>query len=153
MVIGKQKAVFINEMRDLLEHQRLAVLSTHDQGVPHASLVAFCAGEDLTWIAFATLRSTRKYSNLKAEPRAALLIDSRTNRESDFRTARALTAKGCVEEAGEGDLLRIIPLYLSKHPQLEDFVKSPSCALMVMRVESYDLVERFQNVMEVCVTP
>ena len=39
-------------------------------------------------------------------------------------------------------------LYLTKHPNLQEFVSSPSCALLEMAVRSLYLVSRFQNVTE-----
>ncbi|MDH3776949.1 MAG: pyridoxamine 5'-phosphate oxidase family protein, partial [Desulfobulbaceae bacterium] len=39
-------------------------------------------------------------------------------------------------------------LYLSKHPYLEDFLRSPSTAFIIISVWSYYLVSRFQEVME-----
>ncbi len=58
----------------LFSDQRLAVLSTCGvDGHPYASLVCVVAEADLSGIHFATTRATRKYANLSAEPRAALL--------------------------------------------------------------------------------
>jgi hypothetical protein len=38
--------------------------------------------------------------------------------------------------------------YLTKHSYLEDFVNSPTCALVEIKVKSYFLVKNFQHVME-----
>jgi len=61
-------------VRELLEGlfagQRLAVLATQGEGQPYGSLVAFSAAPDLRRLVFATARSTRKYVNLRADPRA-----------------------------------------------------------------------------------
>ena len=38
--------------------------------------------------------------------------------------------------------------YLGKHPYLESFIKSPTCAWIRTDIASYYLVRRFQNVME-----
>ncbi|OGP64251.1 MAG: hypothetical protein A2170_11075, partial [Deltaproteobacteria bacterium RBG_13_53_10] len=105
--------------------------------------VAFAATEDLKYILFATIRSTRKYSNLSKNPRVAMVIDNRTNKEIDFETAVAVTAVGTVREL-EKD--RFVDLYLSRHPHLRHFVTSPGCALLGMEVESYYIVRQFQNV-------
>lgn len=140
-------------IRELLATQRLGVLSTQSKGGPHASLVAFVPAEDLKSVLFATPRTTRKYMNLMADSRAALLIDNRANQDSDFRTAMAVTAKGMVRELREGDREKSEELYLARHPQLEEFVRAPSCALMVLAVHTYQLVGRFQRVMELHITP
>ena len=132
----------------LFEGQGLAVLSTHGDGQPYASLVAIAADPTLAKLFFSTSRSTRKYANMQTTPRAALLVDSRSNRDSDFHHAVAATATGAVREitAREGSTFET--LFLSRHPYLETFVDSPSCACMVLEVDTYILVNRFQNVME-----
>jgi nitroimidazol reductase NimA-like FMN-containing flavoprotein (pyridoxamine 5'-phosphate oxidase superfamily) len=139
-------------LRDLLTSQKLAVLSTHNQGQPYASLVAFVANEDLNELFFSTARTTRKYANLKTDPRAAMLIDSRSNQESDFHQAVAVTATGQTEEIEGEERNRLQNLYVSKHPYLEEFLNSPSCALMRLKVDCFYMVSRFQKVMELHVT-
>jgi hypothetical protein len=70
-------------LRALLESQRFAVLATDDHGQPFASLMAFAATEDLRHMVILTERTTRKYANLRSNPRVALLIDDRENKGSD----------------------------------------------------------------------
>jgi general stress protein 26 len=71
---------------DLLITQKLGILATLGQAYPYQNIVAFAAGGDLKNILFATRRSTGKYRNLKSRKRAAIFIDDRSNRETDFRT-------------------------------------------------------------------
>ena len=78
----------------LFSTQKLAVLSSFGNEQPYASLVAFTVTDDLKHIIFATTRSTRKYANLSAESKVALLIDNRSNDEKDFSYAVAATALG-----------------------------------------------------------
>ena len=85
----------------------------------------------------------------KADARVALLVDNRQNEEADFHAALAATALGtAVELAGE-ERERGIARYIGKFPYLEDFVRSPSCALFRVDVERYIVVTKFQNVIEV----
>ena len=93
------------DLRELFRHQRLGVLSTHNHGQPYTSLVAFNSSEDLKCLYFATTRSTRKYANLSADPRVAMLIDNRSNSASDFKRAVAVTATGIAGEV-ESDAMR-----------------------------------------------
>ena len=132
----------------LLERQKLAVLSTHNQGQPYASLVVFAATEDLRYLFFATTRATRKYNNIFHDPRVALLIDSRSNKESDIHAAVAVTATGRAQEAGEREKEASLKLYLAKNPHMKAFVLSPTCALFRVRVETYFMVSKFQKVFE-----
>ncbi len=136
------------QLRDLFAAQYLAVLSTHGDGQPYASLVAFTASEDLKALYFATARSTRKFANMTAHPPVAMLIDSRTNRAKDFHEAVAATVTGVAEEAPPAERDPIQARYLEKHPHLVDFVTAPTCALVRVKVDCYYLVSRFQNVVE-----
>lgn len=81
-------------IRNQLESQNLAVLSTQNHGQPYSNLIAMAASDDLKYLLFATTRATRKYANLMADSRVALLVDNRTNEARDFAEATALTALG-----------------------------------------------------------
>jgi nitroimidazol reductase NimA-like FMN-containing flavoprotein (pyridoxamine 5'-phosphate oxidase superfamily) len=141
------------QVRDLFAKQRLAVLSTQREGRPYGSLVAFDASPDLRRLAFATTRTTRKFANLAQDPWVALVIDSRSNRESDFHEAVAVTATGRGREAAGEEHAELAGRYLAKHPALKDFVASPTCALVVVEVETYFMVSRFQHVVELHMRP
>ena len=132
----------------LLSSQKLAVLSSYGNKQPYASLVAFAATEDLKHIIFATTRATRKYENISSEPKVALLIDNRSNEEKDFSHAAAATVLGKAEEVSSSDRTSLLEMYLTKHPHLKEFVSSPSCAVLKVRVKKYYVVQRFQNVQE-----
>jgi uncharacterized protein YhbP (UPF0306 family) len=136
-------------IRELLESQRLAVLSTQDHIQPYSNLVAFAATADLKYLLFATTRATRKYANLLANSRVSILIDSRTNQTADFAEAAAVTALGQAEEMQGTEPDQFLPVYLDRHPYLRDFVTSPTCALFRVKVERYILVTRFQDVREI----
>ena len=136
-------------LRELFSSQNLAVLSTQTSGQPYSNLIAFAASEDLKELLFATARTTRKYSYITGDPRVSVLIDNRTNQYRDFSEAVAVTALGTAGEvAKEGHGERLMKLYVGRHPHLEGFVRSETCALMSVTVEKYIIVSRFQNVME-----
>jgi nitroimidazol reductase NimA-like FMN-containing flavoprotein (pyridoxamine 5'-phosphate oxidase superfamily) len=136
-------------LRELFRTQGLAVLSTHGEGGPYASLVGFAATEDLKSLLFATSRSTRKYANLMGESHAAMLVDSRSNQDSDFHNAIAVTATGRTEEVTAAERDALLKTYLDKHPHLTEFVSAPTCALLHLAVDTYYVVERFQHVVEI----
>ncbi len=133
---------------DLLRHQQLGVLSTVGGGAPYASLVAYAESDDRRHLYFVTPRATRKFTNLSANPRVALLITNSINRPEDFHRAAAVTAIGTTDPVSRESREAIIRRYLVKHPYLEDFAGSPSCELLDIRVDRYILVQRFQNVTE-----
>ena len=137
----------IETIKALFDAQSFAVLATHDGEQPYASLMAFAATDDLKHLLFATERNTRKYANLVSNPRAAALIDNRSNQVSDTREAIAITALG---ETRESDKERHLSIFLKKHPHLEAFVELPSCAFVEMQVVNYFVVEGLQGVKELC---
>jgi general stress protein 26 len=135
-------------LRDLLERPSLAVLATHRDGQPHASLVGFASTEDLARIVFATPRSTRKYANLQADARVAMLVDNRSHRASDFEEAAAATVVGRARDVTDDEAGTFMNRYLARHPHLEGFVASAASVLIVVDVESYSLVTQFQQVIQ-----
>jgi nitroimidazol reductase NimA-like FMN-containing flavoprotein (pyridoxamine 5'-phosphate oxidase superfamily) len=134
-------------LANLFSSQPLAVLATQGNGQPYGNLVAFAATEDLKSLLFATARGTRKFANITLEPRVAMVVDSRTNQRVDFKRAVAVTATGIVEEAESTERDHLLKLYLSKHPHLKKFATSPTCALLRVKVDTYYVVKRFQDVM------
>jgi nitroimidazol reductase NimA-like FMN-containing flavoprotein (pyridoxamine 5'-phosphate oxidase superfamily) len=141
------------DITGLFASQRLAVLATQSEGQPYTSLVAFTTSEDLKQLFFATTRTTRKYANLRADSRVSMLVDNRSNEATDFRWAMAVTATGKAEEIGGRERDEASKLYLAKHPHLEEFVSSPTCALLRISVDRYYVASRFQKVIEVHVEP
>ena len=146
--ILSEEAELEDLIRELFESQKLAVLGTQNEGQPYANLVAFAPSDDLKSLYFVTARATRKYANIEADARVTVLIDNRSNQDSDFSQAAAVTATGTAQEVVDSERDEVLTIYLAKHPMLKDFVQSPSCALLQIRVETYYLVRRFQNVME-----
>lgn len=137
-----------HNIQQLLESQRLAVLSTSDKGSPYASLVAYSFSSDLRFIYFATTRATRKYANLMSQSQIAFLIDSRTNQVEDFHRAAAVTVLGRCEEVEEKKKQHAAELYMERHPYLKEFVEAPTTAFFSVIVERYIYVSRFQEVFE-----
>jgi nitroimidazol reductase NimA-like FMN-containing flavoprotein (pyridoxamine 5'-phosphate oxidase superfamily) len=135
-------------VRHLCSSQKLAVLCTQRGNQPYASLVAFVASDDLRFIYFATPITTRKYQNLAANSLVSMLINSGENQDSDFHRAMAVTINGKASVIDRNESRDQRKKYLAKHPYLEDFVKSPTCALVAIKVTSYFLVKNFQHVME-----
>ena len=99
-------------------------------------------------LVFTTMRATRKFSNLTADARAALLMDNRSNQETDLTQAMAVTATGRASEVFGSDRMTLEELLLVKHPQLAEFVALPGCAVLAVDVEVYCVVSGFQNVYE-----
>jgi nitroimidazol reductase NimA-like FMN-containing flavoprotein (pyridoxamine 5'-phosphate oxidase superfamily) len=140
-------------LRELLSIQKLAVLSTHHSGQPYASLVAFACSDDLRYLYFVTPRTTRKFGNLTNDCRMALLVTSSANQEVDFHEAMAATVVGSAGEISGPEKEVALNRYLEKHPYLEEFARSPTCAFVQVHARTYILVKNFQHVMELHLEP
>ena len=80
--------------------------------------------------------------------RVAIMIDNRENLGSDLEEAMAVTAQGLAEEVGGDARDEWRALCLKRHPALQAFADSPGCALIRIKVSSYVIVRRFQEVIE-----
>ena len=112
-------------LSELLRQQQLGVLSTVSDNKPYASLVAFAVSEDDRHLFFVTRRATRKFANILANDRVALLVNNSINRPEDFHQAAAATAIGTAapvsvdQLAGYADIILTgTPIWkpLSAHP-------------------------------------
>jgi nitroimidazol reductase NimA-like FMN-containing flavoprotein (pyridoxamine 5'-phosphate oxidase superfamily) len=130
----------------LFRSQRFAVLATDDRGQPFASLMAFAASEDLAHVVLLTERTGRKFANLVANRRVALLIDDRENKGSDTCDSVAVTAIGEAWEAGRDAGAALLQIFLARHPYLAEFAASPTCAVVRVEIKTYLVVSRFQEV-------
>ncbi|RJP77152.1 MAG: pyridoxamine 5'-phosphate oxidase family protein [Desulfobacteraceae bacterium] len=137
-----------NKIRQLFLGQKTAVLATHHDGQPYTSLVAFQGSGDLKHIFFVTPKQTRKFVNLSADPRVSILLTNSTNDDADFYEAIAVTATGRAAAIEGVRKEEALAAYLQKHPFLADFAGSPACAMVCVTVDSYSMVEKFQNVLE-----
>jgi general stress protein 26 len=137
------------ELSDLIKRvltlQRFAVLATQSEGQPYGNLIAFAEADNLKSLLFVTSRDTRKYANTLVSKKVAVLIDSRTNHALDLSNAVAITALGTIQEANTTNEGYLSGIYLSKHPQLRDFLHKPSNALMKVTVTDY-VVATFESV-------
>ncbi len=134
------------EVRNLLASQKFAVFATQEPDHPYLNLVAFAETSDLGTILFATTRATRKYENLLSKSGVALLVDNRSNQTADIREAMAATMIGSAREVPDSERGELERVYLKKQQHMKDFLSSPSTALIMVDVESYILVSRFQDV-------
>ena len=138
-----------SRLRSLLQNQLIAVLSTSNQGEPYSCLVSYEVTQDLREIVFATMRQRLKYRNMIANPRVSLIIDNRKNTSRDLREATSATIIGTAEDM-TGDLRKnYSQILLSRHPELEDFVSHPDCAVMRVRIDKVYIVSDFEAVEQI----
>jgi len=120
----------------IVNTQYFAVLNSVGEGLPYSNLVSFAITDDLKSLVFITDRNTRKYRNIKGNNHLSLLIDNRTNQPSDITQAIAITIIGTArEEVTSRDSYQVI--FLTRHPQLKQFVDNPNSALILVTVSEY----------------
>jgi uncharacterized pyridoxamine 5'-phosphate oxidase family protein len=96
------------ELLTFLRQHRIAVQATVTAaGAPQAAVVGYAVSERLE-IVFDTLTSTRKYQNLAADPRIALVIG--------WDDARTVQIEGIVDFPSGDELARIKDCYFVAYP-------------------------------------
>jgi nitroimidazol reductase NimA-like FMN-containing flavoprotein (pyridoxamine 5'-phosphate oxidase superfamily) len=140
--------VFVpDRLRRLNRKEYSAVLATDDEGRPYTSLVNFALMPDCKTVIFATPRATRKYRNMIRTKSVALLIDNRSGKTKNLMDTEAVTIIGIARPLRKGKKWNAFAeIYCKKHPDLAEFVNSPSTALMVVDATRCIHVSRFQTI-------
>lgn len=139
----------LEKLGELARLERHAVLATSDGDAPYASLIAFAPAPDEKSIFFATPRETAKYRNILKNPAVSVLIDTRTNKSSDYMHAEAVTVVGKAKVIRGGKIRAEALGALSKrHPRLRDFFLARTTRLIQVIPIRLIHVGRFQAVSE-----
>lgn len=141
-------AAIRGRLRALFDSQRYAVLGTDDRGQPFTSLMAFAVTDDLRNLVILSDRNTRKFANLAANRRVALLVDDCGNKTTDTQDSIAVTVLGQAFEADADNHNALVGLFLARHPGLADFAASPDGVVVRVEVSAYLLVEQFEHTIE-----
>ena len=131
-----------------LKQQSLAVLGTHGKNETYQSLVAFTVHNGLKSILFATEKNTRKYRNIRENPKGAVLVDNRLNKRDDFYKTIAITALGVARETKGAERKRLLRVHETRHSAIKGFLQHRECALFKINVRVYYFVSHFQEVQE-----
>jgi len=128
--------------------RRHAALATDVGGAPYLSLVAFALAPGGSAVLFATPRGSRKFGNLRANPRVSLLLDTRGERDRDYGSAEAITVVGRARVLRAGSAAwREAGLTLhAKHPALAAFLEAATTARVRVEIEEAVHVGGFQQV-------
>ena len=143
----KGKTPIPGRLRALNENQYFGVLATDNKGQPYTSLVSFAITPDLKTVIFATPQDTQKYRNILSTGKVALLIDNRAGSRKNLMATEAITLIGKARHIPRGSMWnKLAAIYLEKHPDLEEFVKSENTALVAVKVARCIHVGRFQMI-------
>jgi heme iron utilization protein len=144
----RRGSVLIPERLKMLNRMEyFAVLATDDDGQPYTSLINFALTSDCKAVIFATPRATRKYRNMIKTKSVALLIDNRSKKTKNLMGTEAVTVMGNARTLRRGKAWEAFSsIYIKKHPELAEFIHSPSTALMVVDAKRCIHVSQFQTI-------
>jgi nitroimidazol reductase NimA-like FMN-containing flavoprotein (pyridoxamine 5'-phosphate oxidase superfamily) len=136
-----------NRLRALNKNQHFGVLATNDRGKPYTSLISFAMTPDLKRIIFATPKETSKYKNIMNTKEVAILIDNRSSTQKKLMATEAVTIIGTAQSVRRGKVHDALAgIYIKKHPDLEEFIKSDTTALIVVEATRCIHVGKFQTI-------
>lgn len=135
-------------IRHLCKDELFGVLATTGEDQPYTSLISFASTEDMKYILFSTPIETRKYSFIKEHEKVSVLIDNRSEGFKNLNKISAVTAIGKARVMEPEESYAWERLIISKHPNLEQFVRSKTTSTIVIEVSSYIYVRRFQEVFQ-----
>ena len=142
----------LKKIQTLVQSQRHCVLATVGRGEaglpePHASLMSFCPSTDCREFWLATLKDTRKYQNLHANPRASLLLDDRAG---EGQPSIALTVSAELAPfAAARDEARARKALLARHPNLAGFLALEEVLVLRLLARQFQLLSGLTQVFTV----
>lgn len=143
----KGRVLIPERLKALDRTEYFAVLATDDEGQPYTSLINFALTPDCKTVIFATPKATRKYKNMIKTKSVALLIDNRSKKAKNLMGTEAVTVIGNARPLRRGKAWeKIANVYTKKHSDLEEFVYSPSTALIVVDAVRCIHVSQFQTI-------
>jgi general stress protein 26 len=115
----------VEDVFRFMDGERLAVLATvSENGQPEAALMGFAVTPGLE-IVFDTVKSSRKYPNLKKNPRVAWVIGCTTEVTVQY--------EGVAEELSGAQLAEYKKTYFAKFPDGPEREKWPGITYFVVR--------------------
>ena len=130
----------------VIKRNRFAVLATEGDGQPHVSLIAITPFTSYRQLIFATFRNTLKYRNLSQNSKVALLIENENVNLTGLTDKVALTIIGQTKEISISDREAAFRAHLRWHPEMESFMLSSDCALIMVLAHSYQIVNGIDDI-------
>lgn len=130
----------------ILNEQRSGVLASSFMDIPVCSQMAFAVEEDLRTLIIVTPRKTTKFDNMSSNPNVSFLLSTAKNDPSDPGSAQSLTVTAFATELDGERRHQAVSLFSRRHPNLSAFAAASSSAVMELKVDSYSLVNNFQQV-------
>jgi general stress protein 26 len=132
-------------IENVLKINKFAVLATESDGQPHTSLIAITPFRSIRQLVFATYRNTLKYRNITNNSKVAVLIEGGAINKSLHKSI-VITIIGHTEEISIAENEAIYQAHLKWHPELESFMLSPDCALILVIAQSFQVVNGIDDI-------
>lgn len=125
----------MKELKKILKESNLCVLATTNKHFqPNSSLMQYHFDENFNELHMMTSKESSKSKNIEENPNVSLLIDTREDSIHDVSKIVALTVYGEAEIAKETkDKENIIRELVEMYPSLEQFSKSDSCEIIIVK--------------------
>lgn len=131
-----------DDLGALLRDASHGVLATSGPEGPHASLMGLAPAEPGPGLYLVTSRGTRKFRNLLADPRAALLLDDRAaDPRPEPGAVRALTVLGRVRVLEEGEAGIAAGALCARHAHLRGLAGARDAAFLLFTPETLQLLD------------
>jgi uncharacterized pyridoxamine 5'-phosphate oxidase family protein len=132
-------------IEEVLKTSGFAVLATEGAGQPHTSLIAITPFGNFRQLIFATYRNTLKYRNLAQNNKVAVLIEGEYTMNG-LKERVVLTIIGHTQEISIEENEAAYRAHLKRHPEMESFLLSPDCALMLVIAQSFQVVSGIDDI-------
>lgn len=146
---GYEAKALEEEIRMLFKSQPFAVLATQGKGITNTSLISFAASYDLKHIVFATPIASGKFNLISSEENVSILVDDRSLQQENINQISALSIFGKAKNISDkNEILKWGEVLIEKHPNLKTFVNAPTTSVVLVKVDRYLYVRKFQEVRE-----
>jgi hypothetical protein len=135
-----------NTVALLLNQQVQCVLATCGETEQALHLMAYAISTELDQIYFASLESTQKVVNMRANPNVTCLWDNRTGNISDHTAGLAMSGFGQAHELTGEPALSAQHLLLQRNASLQPLLSNPSVVIFALHIDRYQWVEGYTKV-------
>ena len=131
---------------EILDSQKVAVLTTIGKDNLYSCLVSFEISRDLKTIFFATKRKRQKYENMLNDSRVSLVIDDHDVERFNLHGTNVISIAGNAVDYNNKDKDEFLQKLKEKHPYLAEFLMGEDTALILVTIEDLSLVDNFERV-------
>jgi nitroimidazol reductase NimA-like FMN-containing flavoprotein (pyridoxamine 5'-phosphate oxidase superfamily) len=130
----------------LLNQQAQCVLATLGETEQALHLMAYAVSPQLDQIYIASLESTQKVANMRANPNVTCLWDNRTGNNSDHIAGLAMSGFGQAHELTGEPAQSAQRLLLQRNASLQPLLSNPSVVIFALHIDRYQWVEGYTRV-------